>query len=67
VIVQQIGDIIRTLKQKKFTILLVEQNFHFASTLADRHYVVEHGHVVDMITNAALEANKEKLKTYLGI
>jgi branched-chain amino acid transport system ATP-binding protein len=67
VIVQQIGDIIRTLKHKKFTILLVEQNFHFASTLADRHYVVEHGHVVDMITNAALEANKEKLKTYLGI
>jgi branched-chain amino acid transport system ATP-binding protein len=67
VIVQQIGDIIRTLKQKKFTILLVEQNFHFASTLADRHYVVEHGHVVDMITNAALEANKEKLKTYLGV
>jgi branched-chain amino acid transport system ATP-binding protein len=67
VIVQQIGDIIRTLKTKGFTILLVEQNFHFASTLADRHYVIEHGHVVDMITNAALEANMEKLKTYLGV
>lgn len=67
VIVQQIGDIIRTLKSKGFTILLVEQNFHFASTLADRHYVVEHGHVVDMISNAALEANKEKLQAYLGV
>jgi branched-chain amino acid transport system ATP-binding protein len=67
VIVQHIGEIIRQLKGRGFTILLVEQNFHFASTLADRHYVVEHGHVVDMITNAALEANKEKLKTYLGV
>jgi branched-chain amino acid transport system ATP-binding protein len=67
VIVQQIGDVIRTLKDRGFTILLVEQNFHFASTLADRHYVVEHGQVVDMITNAALEANMEKLKTYLGV
>jgi branched-chain amino acid transport system ATP-binding protein len=67
VIVQQIGEIIRTLKQKGFTILLVEQNFHFASTVADRHYVVEHGQVVDMIPNVALEANAAKLRTYLGI
>ncbi|NJM34188.1 MAG: ABC transporter ATP-binding protein [Rhodomicrobium sp.] len=67
VIVQQIGEIIRTLKEKGFTILLVEQNFHFASTLADRHYVVEHGHVIDMITDAALQANKEKLTAYLGV
>jgi branched-chain amino acid transport system ATP-binding protein len=67
VIVQHIGEIIRQLKKRGFTILLVEQNFHFASTLADRHYVVEHGQVIDMITNAALEANKEKLKTYLGV
>ena len=67
VIVQQIGEIIRTLKQKGFTILLVEQNFHFASTVADRHYVVEHGQVVDMIPNAALEANADKLRTYLGV
>ncbi len=67
VIVQQIGEIIRTLKQKGFTILLVEQNFHFASTVADRHYVVEHGQVIDMIPNAALEANAEKLRTYLGV
>jgi branched-chain amino acid transport system ATP-binding protein len=67
VIVQQIGEIIRTLKEKGFTILLVEQNFHFASTVADRHYVVEHGTVVDMIPNTALEANSEKLRTYLGV
>jgi branched-chain amino acid transport system ATP-binding protein len=67
VIVQQIGEIIRMLKEKGFTILLVEQNFHFASTVADRHYVVEHGSVVDMIPNAALAANSEKLRTYLGV
>jgi len=45
----------------------VEQNFHFAATVADRHYVVEHGRVVDMIPNADLAANMEKLKTYLGV
>jgi branched-chain amino acid transport system ATP-binding protein len=67
VIVQQIGAVIRTLKQKGFTILLVEQNFRFAATLADRHYVVEHGQVIDMIANAALDANIGKLHEYLGV
>ncbi len=67
VIVQQIGNTIRMLRQQGFTILLVEQNFRFAATVADRHYVVEHGRVIDMIPNAALEANREKLKTYLGV
>ena len=67
VIVQQIGRTIRALRERGFTILLVEQNFHFAATVADRHYVVEHGHVIDMITNAALAANTEKLKGYLGV
>jgi branched-chain amino acid transport system ATP-binding protein len=67
VIVQQIGAVIRTLKQKGFTILLVEQNFHFAATLADRHYVVEHGRVIDMIRNADLAQNLDKLKQYLGV
>jgi branched-chain amino acid transport system ATP-binding protein len=67
VIVQHIGDIIRQLKARGFTILLVEQNFHFAATVADRHYVVEHGRVIDMIPNADLSANMEKLKTYLGV
>ncbi|MGE3065118.1 MAG: ABC transporter ATP-binding protein [Hyphomicrobiaceae bacterium] len=67
VIVQQIGNTIRMLREQGFTILLVEQNFHFAATVADRHYVVEHGRVIDMIPNASLEANKAKLQTYLGV
>jgi branched-chain amino acid transport system ATP-binding protein len=67
VVVQQIGGVIRRLKQKGFTILLVEQNFHFAATLADRHYVVEHGRVVDMIRNADLAQNIDKLHDYLGV
>src|SRR6478752_5901712 len=57
VIVQQIGHVIETLKSKGFTILLVEQNFRFASTIADRHYIVEHGQVIDMIRNAELARN----------
>jgi branched-chain amino acid transport system ATP-binding protein len=67
VIVQQIGRTIGKLKEKGFTILLVEQNFRFAATVADRHYVMEHGRVVDMIPNAALEANMSKLHEYLGV
>ncbi len=67
VIVQHIGEIIRELRKRGFTILLVEQNFHFAATVADRHYVVEHGQVIDMIPNADLAANMDKLKTYLGV
>jgi branched-chain amino acid transport system ATP-binding protein len=67
VIVQQIGGLIRRLKQKGFTILLVEQNFRFAATLADRHYVVEHGRVVDMIRNEDVARNTDKLHDYLGV
>jgi branched-chain amino acid transport system ATP-binding protein len=67
VIVQQIGALIRTLKAKGFTILLVEQNFRFAATVADRHYVVEHGRVVDMIANDRLNDHIEKLHEYLGV
>ena len=52
VIVQQIGRTIREIKNRGFTVLLVEQNFRFAATVADRHYVMEHGKVVDMIPNA---------------
>ena len=58
---------IRRVKRMGYTILLVEQNFRFASTVADRHYVVEHGKVVDMIPSAALLANAEKLHKYLGV
>ena len=67
VIVQQIGNTISMLRRQGFTILLVEQNFRFAATVADRHYVVEHGRVIDMIPNSALAASKEKLQTYLGV
>jgi branched-chain amino acid transport system ATP-binding protein len=67
VVVQQIGGVIRGLKEKGFTILLVEQNFHFAATLADRHYVVEHGRVIDMIRNEDLAQNRDKLHDYLGV
>ncbi|MEK9971242.1 MAG: ABC transporter ATP-binding protein [Ferrovibrio sp.] len=67
VIVQQIGAMIRLLKEKGYTILLVEQNFHFASTVADRHYIVEHGKVVDMIPNDQIAVNTKKLETYLGV
>jgi len=67
VIVQQIGGLIRRLEQKGFTILLVEQNFHFAATLADRHYVVEHGRVIDMIRNEDVARNTNKLRYYLGV
>jgi len=67
VIVQQIGATIRRLKAEGFTILLVEQNFRFAATVADRHYVMERGRVVDMIANAALDASMGKLHEYLGV
>ncbi|MBV8913577.1 MAG: ABC transporter ATP-binding protein, partial [Acetobacteraceae bacterium] len=50
-----------------FTVLLVEQNFRFAATVADRHYVMDHGRVVDMIPNAELPANMDKLHDYLGV
>ena len=67
VIVQQIGTVLRALKTKGFTILLVEQNFRFASTIADRHYIVEHGRVIDTIANADLAVNVDKLHEYLGV
>ena len=67
VIVQQIGHTIRELRERGFTILLVEQNFRFAATVADRHYVMEHGRVIDMIPNAALDQNMGKLHEYLGV
>jgi branched-chain amino acid transport system ATP-binding protein len=67
VIIQQIGHTIARLKKQGFTILLVEQNFRFASTVADRYYVVEHGKVIDGFANADLAANMDKLHTYLGV
>ena len=67
VIVQQIGRTIGKLKAQGFTILLVEQNFHFAATVADRHYVMEHGRIIDMIANSELDAKMPKLHEYLGV
>lgn len=67
VIIQQIGKTIRALKEQGFTILLVEQNFRFASTVADRYYVMEHGRIIDQFSNAELDANVEKLHDYLGV
>ncbi|CAO3444127.1 Branched-chain amino acid ABC transporter, ATP-binding protein LivF (TC 3.A.1.4.1) [Azospirillum argentinense] len=67
VIIEQIGVAVRKLKQRGFTIVLVEQNFRFAATIADRHYVMEEGHVVDMIPNDQLARNMDKLHTYLGV
>jgi len=67
VIIQQIGHTIRTLKAQGFTILLVEQNFRFASTVADRYYVMEHGRIIDRLASTELDANVQKLHDYLGV
>ncbi len=67
VIVQQIGTMIREIKSRGFTVLLVEQNFRFAQTVADRHYVMEHGRVVDMVHNADMAASLGRLHEYLGV
>ncbi len=67
VIVQLIGRVLARLKEQGFTILLVEQNFRFAQTVADRHYVVEHGKVVDMVPNDRLDAHMDRLHELLGV
>jgi branched-chain amino acid transport system ATP-binding protein len=67
VIIEQIGRTIAQLKEKGFTILLVEQNFRFAATVADRYYVMEHGRIIDAFANAELDANMAKLHVYLGV
>ena len=67
VIIQQIGRTIRALKEQEFTIVLVEQNFHFAATVADRHYVMEHGRVAEGFAQRELDTNRDKLHEYLGV
>jgi branched-chain amino acid transport system ATP-binding protein len=67
VIIEQIGKAIRHMKEKGFTIILVEQNFRFAATVADRFYVVEHGQVIDMIPRDKLEARMGDVENYLGV
>ena len=67
VIVQALGKVVSQLKERGFTMILVEQNFRFAAPLADRHYVVEHGRIVDMVTRAELPTSLDRLHRYLGI
>lgn len=67
VIVQKLGEVLVDLKNRGLTILLVEQNFHFAAPIADRHYVMEHGHIVEQVMADELEAKSELLNTYLGV
>jgi branched-chain amino acid transport system ATP-binding protein len=67
VIVQKLSEVVRTLKERGFTIILVEQNFRFASKLADRNYVIEHGQVVKIVERSELGANEEKLRVLLGV
>ncbi|MGM0583930.1 MAG: ABC transporter ATP-binding protein [Pseudomonadota bacterium] len=67
VIVEQIGKTVHELRKRDFTILLVEQNFRFAASVADRHYFVEHGNVIDEMTSAEIETRKDKLEEYLGV
>jgi branched-chain amino acid transport system ATP-binding protein len=67
VIVQQIGRTLSKLKEEGFTILLVEQNFRFAQSVADRHYIFENGRVVDMVPNAQMESAMGRVQEYLGV
>jgi branched-chain amino acid transport system ATP-binding protein len=67
VIVQRLGEVIRHLKEKRYTILLVEQNFRFAAPLADRMYVIEHGRAVAEIAQHELEEKKDFLQEFLGV
>lgn len=66
-LVQQIGDIIRTVKAHGVTVLLIEQNVHFASTVADRHYLIAQGRVVESLDNAEVKQREHELLEYLGI
>ena len=67
VVVQQIGDIIRRLKSEGFTILMVEQDARFAATVADRHYVMEGGRIIEALNNADIEANFDRVVELLGV
>jgi branched-chain amino acid transport system ATP-binding protein len=67
VIVEQICAVIEGMKKKGHTVVLVEQNFHVASQLADRHYVMEHGRIVDVIARNELEAKLDRVRSLLGI
>jgi branched-chain amino acid transport system ATP-binding protein len=67
VIVHMLGGVVRTLKERGYTIVMVEQNFRFAAPLADRHYVIEHGRIVETVTMAEFNSKLDKLQLLLGI
>lgn len=67
VIVQKLGQVVKDLREKGYTIILVEQNFRFAAPLADRHYVVEHGKVVETVLSSELIQKTDVLNSYLGV
>lgn len=67
VIVEKLGEVLIALKEKGLTIILVEQNFHFAAPLADRHYVVEHGRIVEEVSAGELQEKQSVLNSYLGV
>lgn len=67
VIVQKLGQVVRDLREKGYTIILVEQNFRFAAPLADRHYVIEHGQVVETVLSSELTQKTDLLNSYLGV
>ena len=64
---QKLAEMIRTLKAKGYTIVLVEQNFRFAAPLADRFYVMEHGKIVKQFAQRELDANMAMLQEFLGV
>ncbi|MDP1718369.1 MAG: ATP-binding cassette domain-containing protein, partial [Burkholderiales bacterium] len=67
VIVQSLGRVIRRLKERGYTIIMVEQNFRFAAPLADRHYVIEHGRIVETVAMSELESKMDRLHELLGV
>lgn len=67
VIVKKLAEVLLQLKQKGLTILLVEQNFHFAAPIADRHYVIEHGQIVEEVAHHELAEKSKILDAYLGV
>ncbi len=67
VIVQKLGEVVRTLRGQGYTIVMVEQNFHFAAPLADRFLVMEHGRILQDFTQSQLSGRMDQLRTYLGV
>ena len=67
VIVQKLGEVIRKLKEREYTIILVEQNFRFAAPLADRMFIVEHGQVMEEIAQHEISEKQHLLQEYLGV